>query len=46
MPGKMATETAKACLDRGFQIASVGFTGAGQGDKIVVEVECKVAYLY
>jgi hypothetical protein len=38
MPGKMAAETAKACLDRGFKIAPIGFTGKGVAEKIVVEV--------
>ena len=29
MPGPMAYETAKVCLDRGFTLIPVGFTGPG-----------------
>mmetsp|Transcript_13664 Transcript_13664/g.22770 ORF Transcript_13664/g.22770 Transcript_13664/m.22770 type:complete len:278 (-) Transcript_13664:847-1680(-) len=38
MPGLMALETAKACLDRGMNVLDVGFTGPrNQLEEIVVE---------
>lgn len=36
MPGPMAVEVAKACLDRGFNLLPLGFTGAGQPDHVTV----------
>lgn len=47
MPGPMAVETAKACLDRGYQLINVGFTGPSrkfssihvQGKTLSAEVE-------
>lgn len=37
MPGPMAVEVAKACLDRGFDIIPVGFTGPNMPEKFTVE---------
>lgn len=37
LPGPMATEVAKACLDRGFKLIPVAFTGSGQPESITVE---------
>jgi 4-hydroxy-tetrahydrodipicolinate reductase len=37
MPGPMALEVAKACLDRGFNLLPMGFTGPGQPDHITVQ---------
>lgn len=40
MPGPMAVETAKACLDRGFNLLPLGFTGpSGKTKSIKVEGE-------
>lgn len=36
MPGPMAVEVAKACLDRGFNLLPMGFTGPNQPDHITV----------
>jgi hypothetical protein len=37
MPGPMALETARACLDRGFTLISTGFTGPGSPEEIIVD---------
>jgi 4-hydroxy-tetrahydrodipicolinate reductase len=37
MPGPMAVEVAKACLDRGFNIVPVAFTGPNMPNKFTVE---------
>lgn len=37
MPGPMALEVAKACLDRGFNLLPMGFTGPNQPDHITVQ---------
>lgn len=36
MPGPMAVETAKACIDRGLWVLPVGFTGPAQPSQITV----------
>ena len=36
MPGPMAVEVAKACLDRGYNLIPIGFTGPNQPDHITV----------
>ena len=37
LPGPMALESAKACLDRGFTLAPVGFTGPSRSTSLLVE---------
>jgi 4-hydroxy-tetrahydrodipicolinate reductase len=37
MPGPMATEVAKVCIDRGITLTSVAFTGPGSPESILVE---------
>jgi len=37
MPGPMALETAKVCLNRGYKVVPVGFTGPNQPAEITVE---------
>ena len=36
MPGPMAVEVAKACLDRGYNLIPIGFTGPNQPEHITV----------
>lgn len=37
LPGPMALETARVCLNRGYNIVSVGFTGLNQPPEIIVD---------
>ncbi|KAJ1397166.1 hypothetical protein B484DRAFT_301434, partial [Ochromonadaceae sp. CCMP2298] len=37
MPGPMALEVARACLDRGFTLISTGFTGPNTAGEIIVD---------
>lgn len=37
MPGPMALEVARACIDRGFNLVPVGFTGPNQPNSITVD---------
>jgi len=41
LPGPMALETAKACIDRGLHIIPVGFTGPNSVDEITIEGQVK-----
>ena len=36
MPGPMAVEVAKACLDRGYNLIPMGFTGPNQPDHLTI----------
>ena len=37
MPGPMAVETAKACIDKGFKLLPYGFTGKNQPEELDVQ---------